>query len=401
MPSTGLSTVQPTSRREKRTRRTTGETRERMQRQAAAVALCIGLIVVGCGDDADPVQAGQERVDAARAAVAEAQRMFDEAGMLFCEDSQAYITAVDRYGKVFDDATATVGDVETAGNDLAEPGKTVKSSAEEVGAAADGLRQANQELADAEAALAAAQSPTPGPAPSAITPTPLVPEATVKRVEQAESEFADAVAGITDQTPLTEATGRLNSAAFALEVAWLRLLADAGCLTDEQQQDALAAVTDYTAGLQAALHATGYYSSDIDGVYGPLTVEAVEQLQTDHGLPVTGFVDQATAAALEAAEDEISAAAATEMVVQTAAVQSTLKLAGYWTGPVDGQWTEELTDALIVFQTDLGVPATGAVDAATLSALQDAIAAARETPTPTATPTTAQAEPTATATESP
>ncbi|HSJ60800.1 MAG TPA: peptidoglycan-binding domain-containing protein, partial [Jiangellaceae bacterium] len=114
-----------------------------------------------------------------------------------------------------------------------------------------------------------------------------------------------------------------------------------------------------------------------------------------------GFVDLATDASKEAAEDELSADAATELVVLTAAVQSTLKLAGYWTGPVDGQWTEELTDALIVFQTDLGVPATGAVDAATLSALQDAIAAARETPTPTATPTTAQAEPTATATESP
>lgn len=403
MPSTGQSTVQRTSRKDKRTRRTTGETRERMQRQAAAVALCTGLIVVGCGDDEDPVQAGQDRVDAARAAVAEAQKMFDEASMLFCEDSQAYITAVDRYGKVFDDATATVGDIETAGNDLAEPGETVKSSAEEVVSAADELRQANQELADAEAALAAAQSPTPGPAPSAITitPTPLVPEATVQRVERAESEFADAVAGITDQTPLTEATERLNSAAFTLEVAWLRLLADAGCLTDEQQQDALAAVTDYTAGLQAALQATGYYSSDIDGVYGPLTVEAVEQLQTDHGLPVTGFVDRATAAALEAAEDEISAAVATEMVVQTSAVQSTLKLAGYWTGPVDGQWTEELTDALIVFQTDLGVPATGAVDAATLSAVQDAIAAAQATQTPTATPTTTQGEPAATATESP
>jgi peptidoglycan hydrolase-like protein with peptidoglycan-binding domain len=127
----------------------------------------------------------------------------------------------------------------------------------------------------------------------------------------------------------------------------------------------------------------------------------VERLQTDNGLPVTGLVDRATAAALEAAEQEISAAAATEAVAHTAAVQSTLKLAGYWTGPVDGQWTEELTDALIAFQTDLGVPATGAVDAATLSALQDTITAAQATPSPTAAPTTALGEPTATATDSP
>ena len=127
----------------------------------------------------------------------------------------------------------------------------------------------------------------------------------------------------------------------------------------------------------------------------------MERLQTDNGLPVTGLVDRATAAALEAAEQEISAAAATEAVAHTAAVQSTLKLAGYWTGPVDGQWTEELTDALIAFQTDLGVPATGAVDAATLSALQDTITAAQATPSPTAAPTTALGEPTATATDSP
>ena len=63
-------------------------------------------------------------------------------------------------------------------------------------------------------------------------------------------------------------------------------------------------------------------------------------------------------------------AVATDALAHTSAVQSTLKLAGYWTGPVDGKWTPELTDALEKFQTDLGVPATGAVDIATLSALE-------------------------------
>jgi hypothetical protein len=32
----------------------------------------------------------------------------------------------------------------------------------------------------------------------------------------------------------------------------------------------------------------------------------------------------------------------TPALTSAAAVQSTLKLAGYWNGPVDGQWTEEL-----------------------------------------------------------
>jgi hypothetical protein len=55
-------------------------------------------------------------------------------------------------------------------------------------------------------------------------------------------------------------------------------------------------------------------------------------------------------------------------------VQSTLTLLGYWTGPVDGEWTPELTEALMELQTDLGVEPTGAVDAATLAALEEAMA---------------------------
>ena len=58
-------------------------------------------------------------------------------------------------------------------------------------------------------------------------------------------------------------------------------------------------MTEYTAALQADLQATGYYKGAIDGIYGPKTVDAVEQLQTDSGLPPTGLVDQATALALD------------------------------------------------------------------------------------------------------
>jgi peptidoglycan hydrolase-like protein with peptidoglycan-binding domain len=63
-------------------------------------------------------------------------------------------------------------------------------------------------------------------------------------------------------------------------------------------------------------------------------------------------------------------------VASTAAVQQTLKLAGFWDGPVDGEWTAALTQALEDFQTELGVPSTGSVDAATIAALEQAIAAA-------------------------
>ena len=76
-------------------------------------------------------------------------------------------------------------------------------------------------------------------------------------------------------------------------------------------------------------------------------------------------------------------------IAHTAAVQSMLTLAGYWTGPIDGQWTPELTVALINFQNALGVPATGAVDAATIAALQAAIADSKSgSPSTTTTSTT-------------
>jgi peptidoglycan hydrolase-like protein with peptidoglycan-binding domain len=144
---------------------------------------------------------------------------------------------------------------------------------------------------------------------------------------------------------------------------------------------------EYTVALQTALQTTGHYDGKIDGIYGPATVDAVKKLQTASGLPVTGYVDRATAAALNSAMASKGGAAATHALAQTAAVQSTLKLAGYWTGPVDGRWTPELTDALKKFQTDLGVAASGAVDVATLSALEATIAAGKSPP-PSSTPST-------------
>ena len=80
-------------------------------------------------------------------------------------------------------------------------------------------------------------------------------------------------------------------------------------------------------------------------------------------------------------------AAANELVEATS-VQTVLKLAGYWPGAIDGEWTPELERALKEFQTDLGVEPTGTVDAATLAALEETLVTIR---TPTATPTTSPA----------
>jgi peptidoglycan hydrolase-like protein with peptidoglycan-binding domain len=373
--------------------------RERFGRGArlgclSALTVSMVLVTAACGGTTQVDSAAQAKVDSATKAQAEAKVAFDKASAGFCGDSKTYITALDGYGKAFDDKAATVGDVRKAGSDLVKPREAVTTSAQGVVDTKDALTKAEKDLAQAEADLAEARSSASGSAAKAstttkpTTTTTLVPPASVDRVKKAEADLAATTEGITDQTPLLQATASFNAAAFTLEVAWLRLFADAGCLTGDQRVQADAAVRQYTVELQKNLQTAGFYTGDVDGLYGPSTVAAVEALQKSAGLPVTGLVDQATSAALDAAVAAKGGAAASQIAAQTAAVQSTLKLAGYWTGPVDGKWTPELTDALKRFQTALGVPATGAVDAATLNALEDAIAKAQrgsESNTPTTT----------------
>ena len=298
-----------------------------------------------------------------------------------------YITALDRYGDVLNQTAPTVGDVKEAGADLTKPRSETVDAGNAAISAREAVATAEQELADAQAALAAAAGEEPPEPEAGDDPsTPADPPATVARVQQAEAEFATTQAGITDQTPLVQAAEQFNAAAVALEMAWLQLFAESGCLSDAQQENAVDAVGDYTRALQQDLADAGFYDGEVDGVYGPETVDAVAALQKANGLPQTGTMDKATEAALRSELEAAGGAAAQEAMASTAAVQQTLKLAGYWDGPVDGQWTDELTDALEELQTDLGVEATGTVDAATIAAFQEALATAQATPSPSPTP---------------
>ncbi|RNB51040.1 peptidoglycan-binding protein [Agromyces tardus] len=365
----------------------------------AVVSIVVVVGLSGCTEGASSVDRAKAQVTAKEKAVASAQAELDAASTEFCGASRDYIDALDRYGDVLNDTAPTVGDVRVAGKDLADPRDDAFDGAEAAVDAQQALVVAQQDLAEAQAALAAAEAgassspavaePTPPP-----TSTPLAPAATVDRVKQADADFEAAQASITEQTPLAEASEQFNSAVVALEMAWLKLFADAGCLTEEQQVQAAAAVSAYTFALQQDLATAGYYSGTVDGVSGPLTVQAVEDLQEANGLPVTGTVDKATAAALQAELVALGGAAAQESLASTAAVQQTLKLAGFWDGAVDGVWTDDLTAAMQAFQTALGVEPTGAVDAATIAAFERAIAeltAPDPSPSPSATPTDAPA----------
>jgi peptidoglycan hydrolase-like protein with peptidoglycan-binding domain len=353
------------------------------------------VVLVACSGDGgtNAVQVAQARVAQKEKALSAARADAAAATAAFCEASSAYVVALDRYGDVLTATAPTVGDVNDAGSDLAEPREQALAKAEAAVSAQQAVVTAEQDLADAQASLADAGSSAPASPKStegstgSPSATPLAPADSVNRVKQADSDFTAAQEGITPDTPIDQASQQFNAAAVALEVSWLRLLADTGCLTEENQKQAEAAVRDYTVALQKSLADAEYYTGDVDGVYGPATVAAVESLQKAHGLPVTGTVDKATDAALRADLGAKGGAAAKDAVASTAAVQQTLKLAGYWDGPVDGEWTPALTEAVKTFQTDLGVKPTGEVDAATVAAFEKAIAAAQPPEsTPPATP---------------
>ncbi|WP_197029912.1 peptidoglycan-binding protein [Cellulomonas sp. URHE0023] len=334
----------------------------------------------------------QEALDAANAAEA-------DASAAFCTSASSYITALDRYGDLLDQSAVTVGDVTTGGADLKEPSKETEAAAEAAAGAREDVVAAEQAVADAEAALAAAQATAAGSEPpepveaDEPTPTPTIPASTIDRVRQAETDFDSTKAGITDETPLVQASEQFNAAVVALEMSWIALFAQTGCLSDERQAQASAVIRDYTVALQQSLTDAGYYKGSVDGIYGPLTVEAIEALQAANDLPQTGTLDKASEAALRAELEAAGGAAAQASSVATSALQQTLKLAGYWDGAVDGEWTDELTAAVAAAQTDLGVPATGVVDAATVAAFEAALAAVLE---PTSSPTPEEPEPTST-----
>ena len=369
--------------------------RVRAHRVVAIAAAGVLLAALsGCTDDPalTPVEAAQAQVSAKEEALAAAEAEATATAAAFCEASATYITALDRYGDILNETAPTVGDVTDAGQDLEAPREDTKAAADAAVSAREQVTTAQQDLADAEAALAAAEAAAPGETPAEVQASqvpsaePAADPATVARVEQAEAEFAAAQAGITDRTPLVQAGQQFNSAAVALQMSWLALFADAGCLTDAQQEQAADAVREYTTALQQDLADAGHFEGEVDGVYGPETVEAVQALQKANRLPETGTVDKATDAALRAELEAAGVAAAEEELVSTAALQQTLTLAGYWDGPIDGQWTDELTDALKELQSDLGVEPTGEVDAATITAFEEALATAQATPSPSPTP---------------
>ena len=171
----------------------------------------------------------------------------EEAQAQFCTDVEAYVTALDTYGGLFEDVELTVGDVQSAGDELEPAREAVLDSAAQF-----------QEAVEADLTRRRHRNRRSG----------------VDRGRRGGGGgIHDAVAGIDQRTLVTEAGVSFTSAAYALQVAWVRLFADAGCLDDEGLANATQWVSDYVTALQTDLATAGYYTGEIDGIYGPGTID--------------------------------------------------------------------------------------------------------------------------------
>ncbi|MBX5465888.1 MAG: peptidoglycan-binding protein [Firmicutes bacterium] len=134
---------------------------------------------------------------------------------------------------------------------------------------------------------------------------------------------------------------------------------------------------------ESDLKQLGYYTGNIDGIFGPELLAATEAFQRAHGLVTDGVIGPATWGALDAALNASGGASQASPTFEAA--PATLELGDQgdavktlqtWldqTGAhlaVDGDFGPLTYQAVRLFQAEHGLPVTGVADAATLSLLQ-------------------------------
>jgi peptidoglycan hydrolase-like protein with peptidoglycan-binding domain len=316
-------------------------------RVPAAVLTAALVFIAGCGDDDD------DAADETTTTTVDLGALLEQV----CDEGESYMVALDDYGALLSGDQTTVGDVTGGATELATAETDLELAVDELTA---GVESTDTSLA-------------------------ITDGVSIDRVKKAQADLEDATADVDPETALADAAIEVSAAAYQLQVAWGLLLVDGGCVDDPDAVHANAA--SFTVGLEQDLAAVGRYDGAIDGIYGPLVLQGVQGLQADHGLPVTGLPDRATAAALA---EELE----NQELAQVAALQSMLAAAGFYTGPIDGIWSTAVSDAVAAFQADQELDPTGEIDPETLQALVIVIGEIT-TPTTTAAPATTTAPTTA------
>jgi len=136
--------------------------------------------------------------------------------------------------------------------------------------------------------------------------------------------------------------------------------------------------------LQEELGQLHYYDGPVNGYLTPSTVQAIDYLQRDAGLPQTGRLDQATLNALQAelahGNNQMAGSGTrshtTPAPAPTPAPTASVKLLQqqlaqlhYYNGPITGVESTSTVQAIEYLQRDAGLPQTGRLDQATTTAL--------------------------------
>ena len=130
--------------------------------------------------------------------------------------------------------------------------------------------------------------------------------------------------------------------------------------------------------IQKKLKNWGYYSGDVDGIFGSQTLNAVKLFQQKNGLSVDGIAGLQTLRAMGIATSSTSSNSSKVSSIpikygargnDVKTIQSKLKDWGYYTGSIDGVFGSGTKSALVSFQKNNGLTADGIVGSKTLKAL--------------------------------
>lgn len=113
--------------------------------------------------------------------------------------------------------------------------------------------------------------------------------------------------------------------------------------------------------VQEQLNGLGYPAGPVDGRMGSRTRAALRAFQRDSGLAASGEIDEALLAALRRPAAEGHLAEAGRLAAAVAEVQRELSQHGYWSGPQSGAMSPALRQAILEYQADAGLPASGQV----------------------------------------
>ena len=120
----------------------------------------------------------------------------------------------------------------------------------------------------------------------------------------------------------------------------------------------------FVRGIQEELVAHGYRPGAADGVPGQRTRAAIRAYQRDAGLPVTGDASKELLDHLKFVLPKVYAkpAPAGPSRQLVGDVQRRLSVRGYYLADIDGLPGPATRDAVRQFQSDAGLPVTGAID---------------------------------------